>query len=266
MYLMYVDESGDCGMPSDGSPTNLFCLSGLVVHELCWRSMVEELTRFRHWLMRRYGVFTDEELHVGAMLAKPSTVSLSYRGLRKYQRLAIVRHFADAIARLHDVRIISVVVDKRSSKVLSKTEVFRKAWYALFQRFENTIRRRNFPGPSGANECGIVFPDDTDGRKLRQFLDSMRVSNPLRITQHSGSHFYVDEPVEVIIEHPILRDSRESYLIQAADCAAYLLKQSIEPSSFMKQHGGHAYFRRLKAVLCTQASYKDPNGMGVVRL
>jgi len=34
---MYVDESGDSGLPSDGSPTRYFCLSGLVVHELRWQ-------------------------------------------------------------------------------------------------------------------------------------------------------------------------------------------------------------------------------------
>lgn len=43
MYLMYVDESGDYGMPADGSPSNLFCLSGLVVHELRWRETMSDL-------------------------------------------------------------------------------------------------------------------------------------------------------------------------------------------------------------------------------
>jgi hypothetical protein len=42
MYLMYVDESGDCGLPADSSPSSLFCLSGLVVHELRWREAIAE--------------------------------------------------------------------------------------------------------------------------------------------------------------------------------------------------------------------------------
>ncbi len=54
MYLMYVDESGDCGMPADGSPSNLFCLSGVVIHELAWRDTIAELLRFRRWLKGRY--------------------------------------------------------------------------------------------------------------------------------------------------------------------------------------------------------------------
>jgi hypothetical protein len=92
----------------------------------------------------------------------------------------------------------------------------------------------------------------------------MRLRNEMKVRQRSGSFFYKDEPIRVIIEDPILRDSRESYFIQAADCAAFLLKQSIEPSAYMKRHGGNAYFNRLGPVLCKHASNKDPKG--VVRL
>lgn len=159
-----------------------------------------------------------------------------------------------------------MVLDKRSGKAPNKDEVFRRAWYALFQRFENTIRYQNFPGPKNSDDRGIVFSDNTDGRKLCQFLNTMRVQNPLKIRQTSGAFHFKDEPVRVIIEDPVLRDSRESYFIQAADCAAYLLKQSIEPSSYMKKHGGNAYFHRLGPVLCTVATEKDPSGQGVVRL
>lgn len=70
----------------------------------------------------------------------------------------------------------------------------------------------------------------------------------------------------MVIEDPVLRNSRDSYLIQAADCAAFLLKQSIEPSTYMKKHGGNAYLQRLAPVLCTHASNKDPMRLGIVWL
>lgn len=266
MYLMYVDDSGDCGMPADGSPSNLFCLSGLVVHELRWRDTMAELIRFRHWLKGRYKVYLEDEIHAADMISKPSKVAASFQQLKKHERLAIIRNFADAIATLSDISIINVVVDKRAGRVPNKDEVFRRAWYSLFQRFENTIRCQNFPGPKNADDRGIVFPDNTDGQKLRRFLDAMRVRNQFKVRQRSGAFVYKDEPIKVIIEDPVLRDSRESYLIQAADCAAFLLKQSIEPSSYMKKHGGNAYFQRLDPVLCKHATSKDPSGRGVVRL
>lgn len=252
-------------MPSDGSPSTLFCLSGLVVHKLRWQDTLQELLRFRHWLKGKYKVYLDAELHAADMINKPSKVHPSLARLKKHERLAIIRQFADRIATLADVSIINVVVDKRK-KVPDKDEVFRWAWYSIFQRFENTICRRNFPGSPTGHERGIVFPDNTDGGKLRCFMNDMRRSNPLKIRQAHGAFTYKNEPIRVIIEDPVMRDSRESYFIQAADCVAFLLKQSIEPSSYMKRHGGNAYFQRLNPMLCKHASWKDPNGLGVVRL
>jgi hypothetical protein len=187
----------------------------------------------------------------------------SLRRLKKHERLAIIRHFADQIAQLSDISVINVVVDKHGH-VPSKDEVFRRAWYTLFQRFENTIRYQNFPGPKNADDRGMVFPDDTDGGKLCRYLDEMRLRNPLKISEAYGAFYYKDEPIRAIIEDPVLRNSRSSYLIQVADCAAYLLKQSIEPCGYMRKHGGNAYFGRLDPVLCKHASNRDAHG--VVRL
>ena len=264
MYLMYVDESGDCGLPADGSPTRYFCLTGLVVHELRWQDTMGELLRFRHWLKGKYGVYLDEELHAADMMNKPSRADASVRKLAKHIRLAIIRNFADMIATLADISLINVVVDKHAGRAPNKEEVFRWAWYSLFQRFENTIRYQNFPGPRNADDRGVVFADDTDGEKLRHHLSAMRVSNRLKVKQCHGAFVYKDDPVKAIIENPILRDSRESYFIQAADCAVYLLKQSLDASGYMKKHGGNAYFKRLDPVLCKHACGKDP--LGVVRL
>ncbi|MBN2292726.1 MAG: DUF3800 domain-containing protein [Pirellulales bacterium] len=263
MYLMYVDESGDCGMPGDGSPTRYFCLSGLVVHELRWRDTTGQLLRFRHWLRGKYGVYHDDELHAAEMLNKPNKIAASLQRLKKHERLAIIRHFADEIARLSDISLINVLVDKQA-KVPNKGEVFRWAWYTLFQRFENTIRYQNFPGPKNTDDRGIIFPDDTDGTKLKKFLDSMRLNNQFKIRQPQGAFVYKNEPIKVIIEDPVLRNSRDSYLIQVADCTAFLLKQNIQPSAFMKRHGGNAYFNRLDPVLCKVACNND--SQGVVRL
>lgn len=267
MYLMYVDESGDSGLPppKGTSPTRYFCLTGLVVHEIYWAETLDELRRFRHRIKSRYGVYLDDELHASDMIGKPSRLPATLGQLKKHQRLAIIRHHADCITALSGIRLINVCVDKALPRATDSTQVFRLAWYALFQRFENTISRRNFPGPQHNDDRGIVFPDNTDGNKLRGFLDEMRMRNILTIKQRSGTRTVIDEPIKLLIEHPVCRDSRESYLIQAADCAAYLFKQSLQPNSYMKRHGGNAYFHtRLHPVLCRHASRDD--GFGVVRL
>jgi len=253
MYLMYADESGDSGMPSDGSPTRYFCLSGVVVHERYWKKTIDDLLAFRKGLKQRYGIPIDAELH-SRMIAKPGDSHLSIQALKRHQRLELMRLFASTIGALSEIRIVNVVVDKQA-RVKNKDEVFRWAWYSLFQRFENTIKARRFVGPDWTDELGIIFPDNTDGGRLRKFLSDMRQNNHIRYPVQGGE-VRKNEPIQVLIEDPVMRDSKASYLIQAADCAAFLLKQHIEPSSYMKLSGGKAYFQRLGPVLCRAASRK----------
>lgn len=264
---MYVDESGDTGLPPPRgrSPTRHFCLTGLVVHELRWQDTLDELLRFRHWLKREYGIYLDDELHTAEMVSKPRQVPRSLARLAKHQRLAVIRHHADQLSRLPDIRLVNVCVDKGQSKYANSNSVFRRAWYALFQRFENTMRRRNFPHPVNEQERGIVFPDKTDVRTLKSHLEAMKLRNPLLVRQRGGHYDSIDEPIRLLIEDPVSRDSKDSYFIQAVDCAVWLFKQHLDPSGYAKKHGANAYFRRrLEPVLCKQASNFDP--FGVVRL
>lgn len=265
MYLMYVDESGDTGLPSAGSPTTLFCLSGVVVHELAWKDSIAQLLQFRRWLRRQHGIPQEAELHTAEMISKPSKLHASLRSIAKHRRLAVIRQFANEIAQLRDISIINVALDKTRG-IPSADDAFNYAWTSLFQRFENTIDQKNFPGQSNPKERGIIFPDDTDGAKLKDLLGKMRINNLLKINLGSGKSIRINRPVRFLIEDPVVRDSTESYLIQVADCAVFLLKQSLQPSNYMRRHGGNAYFQRLQPVLCIAASRKDPAGMGIVRL
>ncbi len=267
MFLMYVDESGDPGVPPPhgNSPTTHFFLSGLIVHELDWLAVNLELLRFRHWLKGRYGIYLDDELHTTEMFGRSGSLPRSLQRLHKHERLAILRHQLDAIAAIHTVRVINVVVDK--SRCGDTQSVFRKAWYVLFQRFENTISRKNFPNKSNEHDRGLVFPDNTSAAILKSHLDDMRQRNKLLVRQSNGVVQTIDEPIKLIVEDPVCRDSRHSFFVQAADCCVFAFKQSVQPNAFMKKHGGNAYFRkRLEPVLCKQASNQDPLGLGVARV
>jgi hypothetical protein len=263
MYIMYVDESGDNGMPKDGSPSRYYCLSGVVVHEIYWQKTINELLAFRKSLRTQFGIPIDTEIH-SQMIAKPGKSHPSFQCLKRHQRLEVMRLFANKISGLSEIRIINIVVDKQN-KVKSSDEVFRWAWYSLFQRFENTIRMKNFIGPPDHEERGIVFPDSTDGARLRRFLTDMRKNNHIKFPVIGGLRT-INDPIQVLIEDPVMRDSRVSYLIQVADCAAFLLKQHIDPSSYMRTSGGKAYFKRLEPVFCKEASRKDAEGYGIVKL
>lgn len=254
MYLIYVDESGDAGLA--GSPTRYFALSGLVVHELRWHACLEGLIGFRRALRNRFGFKLREEFHTARLISRPG--SLAHR-IKRHHRLEMIRLYADAVASMTDLSVINILVDKQGKP--SDYDVFGMAWRVLIQRFENTLRHRNFPGPQNPDERGILFCDHTDDKKLITLMRQMRRFNPIPNRAAGG---YTNRPLLTLIDDPNFRDSEHSLFIQTADMAAYLLYQWESPNSYMRKRSGRNFLRRLAPVLCTHASTSDP--FGIVRI
>lgn len=249
---MYVDESGDTGI-GPKMPSPYFTLTGLVVHELRWHDYLSQLIGFRNLIEQKYGLPATDEIHAGPLLRDPNSA------IPRSKRLTILREYADLLAGMTDLRIINVVVDKK--KRPNDYAVFDMAWTVLIQRFENTLRKLNFPGPCNYTEMGMMFPDQTSQDKLIKLLDSLRQSNPIPNQFRAGTRNLV---LTNMVERPMFYDSAESLYIQSADVAAYLFYQHIVPNKYMAQKAGNRYFLRLEPVLCKVASKDDP--LGIVRL
>lgn len=255
MYLMYVDESGDCGLQN--SPTRYFVLSGLVIHELRWQTYLNQFIAFRQRLRQQFGLRLREEMHAAAMISSPGPLVR----IKRYDRLAIIRAFADELAAMADANLINIVVDKQGKG--PDYDVFDMAWRVLIQRFENTMSRHNFAGPANPDDRGMIFPDHTDDKKLVGLLRQMRRYNPV-YHQAAVGVGYRNLTLSKVIEDPNFRQSDHSYFIQAVDLAAFLLYQRLAPNAYMRKKSGHTYFDRLDPILCKVASSKDPQG--IVRL
>lgn len=252
MYLMYVDESGDAGLI--GSPTRYFVLTGLVIHELRWKPSLDQLVNFRQRMRDSFGLLMREEIHAAAMINNPGPLVR----IKRNDRLTIIRSFANELAKMADLNIINIAIDKQGKP--ADYDAFTMAWKALTQRFENTLSHRNFPGPVNPDDRGMVFADHTDDKKLTQLLRQMRRYNPVP-NQPSFGLGYRNLILSSIIEDPSFRDSEHSYFVQAADLAAFLLYQRLAPSSYMRRKSGQNYFERLDPVLCNVASSADPDGI-----
>lgn len=255
MYLMYVDESGDTGLIN--SPTRFFVLSGIVIHEMRWNEYLEQLIAFRQRINTRFGFKLREEIHSGTILTKPRDLAR----IPKYERLAILRMFADEVASMSDISIINVLIDKQGKS--PNYDVFSVAWGALLQRFDNTLRHHNFPGPRNPDDRGMIFPDNTDNKTLNRLIRKMHHYNPVPNQSRYG-HGYRNLKIQSVIEDANFRDSRDSYFVQAADLAAFLLYQMSQPSKYIRKKSAQNYFLRLTNVLCKIASSNDP--LGIVRL
>jgi Protein of unknown function (DUF3800) len=250
MYLLYVDESGDCGLQN--SPSRYFVLTGLVVHELRWHRYLGQIIGFRQRMKQSYGLKLREEIHAAHFITKPGDLVR----IKRQDRLAILRHFADELATMTEISVINVVVDKSSKAV--GYDVFEMAWKVLIQRFENTMANRNFPGPVNPDERGMLFPDNTDNKKLTKILRKLRHYNPVPNQIDAG---YRNLSVKNIIEDPNFRSSDDSYFVQASDLCAFLLYQHIAPNLYMRQKSGQNYFKRLEPILCKVASSKNQYGI-----
>lgn len=253
MYIMYVDESGDTGL--NNSPTNLFILSGIVIHELRWKEYLDQLIDFRKRMLAKYNLYMRDEIHASCFINKPGGLMR----INRHDRLSILRLFADELASMTDLNIINVLVNKNGKP--QDYDVFEKSWQALIQRFENTISYKNFRGPSNSDERGIIIPDNTDGYKLTRLIRKMRRYNPIPNYHEYG---YRNLTLRYAIEDPFMKDSSESYFIQAADLIAYLLYQSKRPNKYMNKTSGKNYFNRLDPILCKTASRR--NALGIVEL
>jgi hypothetical protein len=253
MYLMFADESGDPGL--QGSPTRYFILCGLVVHELRWRQVMDELLAFRKSVKASLGLKLSEEIHAAHFFNK------GHSTLQKHQLLEIVRRFTDRLAALPDLSLVSVVVDKHGKP--ANYDVFDNAWGTLLQRFENTIGYKNFPGGKGRDDRGLLFSDETDEKKLRTLVRKMRAYNPVPNQGWAGPG-YRNLKMLYVIEDPNSRNSSFSYLVQAVDVCAYLLKQHLQPSSYFKSKSAQNYFLRLDPICCKSATKNHPQGVVVI--
>jgi|YelNatPaOPRAMG01_1025707.scaffolds.fasta_scaffold07462_9 hypothetical protein len=253
---MYVDESGDCG--TNNSKTTSFFLTGVVIHESYWHQTLNSLVDFRKEIRSTTGWRIRHEIHAQEMVN--GRVSHN-QNIPRNIRFLILKNFIEWIAMQDKMRIITVCVDKKNQKESSK--VFERAWTALIQRFENTIKNNNFPVPENKKvpESGLVIADSTNAEELRKIIRKMRRYNP--VPNQSGIG-YRDLPIENIIEDPFVRNSEHSYFIQIADVCAYFARQYYDPNKVVKKQGARKYYEKLEPVILKKAKRNHP--LGIVEL
>lgn len=254
MYLMFVDESGDPGVHPN-SPTRYFILSAITFHELRWKQLLQDLVAFRRHLRETTGLKLREEIHATDFVNSPGDL----KRIKRHLRIDILKQCIDWVASNSDISVTTVCIDKYNRR--TQNDVYDYAWTLLLQRFENTIRKKNFPGPANSDDRGMVFPDNTDGLKLTRLLRKLRHYNPVPNSKAAFQGGYRNMSLNYIIEDPVMKDSQNSFFTQITDVIAYMARQMYEPNAYMKKKGGHNFYSRLKPVLNLKASTKHSLGI-----
>ncbi|SKB81971.1 DUF3800 domain-containing protein [Dyadobacter psychrophilus] len=151
-------------------------------------------------------------------------------GISKNHKILILRECLRFLNTRSEISIVTVRIEKNSDYT---NDVFEFAWKLLIQRIDNTLKAGNFPGKLKADK-GLIITDNTDEIKLRKLLRKMRRFNfvPSKFGRAS-----IDAKITSIIEDPVSRDSKSSYIHQMADVVCYFARQYYEPNKTIRKKG-----------------------------
>ena len=212
--------------------------------------------KFKHICELILGNHVNRELYDKE---EPDGKSKGVRAMKFFKGQENARVYCKEVSPKDKTTVTTVCVDKHNRR--EEDDVFEFAWTLLIQRFENTIRHKNFPGPANPDDRGMIFPDNTDGEKLQRLLRKLRHFNPVPNTASLYHGGYRNMNIRYIIEDPVMKDSQNSFFNQIVDVIAYSARQMYEPNKYMKKKGGHNFYKRLMPVLNTAASTKHKLGI-----
>jgi hypothetical protein len=244
MYIAYVDESGDSG--HNVKVTRYFTLSGIIVADSNWRTLLDKVRVFRQGLKIDFGLTLKSDLRASDLWNNSRDfrrLNLSYA-----DRTIILRRTAEFLRNAQEVTILNVSINKSSPQLPSTGKIGEIAWTMFLQRFENWLRAKQ--------ELGIVVNDEGYEKMTRILSRKMRVYNP--IPSHYGG--YYQAPVANIVEDPFSRHSQFSYFIQLSDVSAYMARLRHDHTPRHVKFGIHKLYKRIKPRYMLEASRKDNYG------
>ncbi|MCU1494514.1 MAG: hypothetical protein JWO62_2278 [Acidimicrobiaceae bacterium] len=212
MYLAYVDESGNGGLP--GSRT--FSLGVVMVESERWPDVFDELIDYRRFVFRRFKVPVRAELKANYLLRNGG--SLRPLHLSEPARYAIYRGHLRLQAKL-ELTAFAIVIDKVALQTRRPgTDPRDVAWEYLLQRLERFTTKNQTEA--------LLVHDEGDSHRVRLLARKARRAGS------AGSAFglgYLRRPARRVIDDPVPRDSTQSYFIQMADLNAYAAFRHIIP-------------------------------------
>jgi hypothetical protein len=213
MYYAYFDETGDSGF--NNSPTGVFALSAILIHDRNWLASLDQVVAFRRYLRDQFHISTRAELKASwlvhnkgdirkAGLTYPARMS-AYMAAMRFQRKAGL------------FRVFTVLIKKNDIQNRN-ADVREICWRYAIQRLERF-------GTAEKDNIHIV-PDEGHGEFIKKKIRSMRRFHYVPSAYGTES---LDRKAENIIEDPSDRCSRESYFVQLADLNAYAAFRKVFP-------------------------------------
>lgn len=195
MHLLYVDESGSPGDPTQ----NFFVLSGVSIFE-----------RQTHWVEKRLNEIVAKfspddpyalELHGSPMRGGKS----EWKYFQKDDRIQAIKDCLSVIAENRGtIRLFAAVIERGAN---GGDDPIESCFEQVASRFDMYLRRLN---TQGSPQRGIAIFDKSSTEKS--------IQNLARTFKHNG-HSY--GKIRNFAEVPLFLDSKASRMIQLADLVAF---------------------------------------------
>lgn len=216
MYYAYFDETGDTGL-GQASPTGVFALSAILIHDRNWLSALDQIVAFRRYLRNNFYISPRSELKAAWLIHNKGDIrkaGLAYKA-RMSAYMAAMRFQRKAGI----FRVFSVLIKKNDIQNRT-TDVREICWRYAIQRLERF-------GTAEKDNIHIV-PDEGHGHFIKKKIREMRRFSHVPSAFGADS---LDRKAENIVEDPSDRCSRESYFIQLADLNAYAAFRRVFPGA-----------------------------------
>jgi hypothetical protein len=221
----------------------------VIVPAVAWPDAFDALVDWRRSVSNRFGVPTRAEIKANWLITSKGTFKT--HPLEPWKRRLIYRESLQ-LAPTTGMRVFAVVINKDKMR-RDQTESIDWAWSFLLQRLE---RFSNQEGPV------VIIHDEGENARIRA------ISRRARRAAIAGNAFgpgVLSVPMRLLIDDPVVRVSRESYLIQMADLVAYAAFRKLNPGSHPDPVCENNVWDRLGTAVLTEATgLKDARVSGIV--
>jgi hypothetical protein len=219
MLLAYLDDSGERG---------LHVWAAVIVPELGWLDLLDAWTDYRRWLRQNFGFRITKgtgrrvPIEVHATDFATGAGEWRHRRVAREARLRALRVGLRLIGR--HARVFAVAWDP--ARPMSETYEQQYHVSPAVDCWRTTLERlATFSIKSAGGDRVIAFLDSGYGDQFTRVLRKMRRHHRV------GSIFggTLDATAPMLIDDPVVRDSKQSQFVQMADVCAYAALRELRP-------------------------------------
>jgi len=228
MHMIFVDESGDPGYPSNGNWSQFggslhFVRLGVIIHGWKWKAWNQRLLDFK----RKRGLTWDAEIKASDIRSGKK----AFVGWDRQRRERFLHDLSELIGVTQDITLIGIDIDKKKVN-LTRSDRFKRP---EVRSFELLLERYNLFLSGQNDKSGIVVLDPTKENRddnLRYFQSFLQAQSPYLQPLH-------------IVESTFFAKSHTSNMIQVSDvCTNIFYREMVRGGNSKEYKAIYPRFRR----------------------